>query len=302
MDKLSLNIKEIENKFREFVRIDLSSLNGLKDIDLTRKIEDLWFPLFGIGIPSYFDDINKRFFLYRIVSHKINNRNKIHEYSYPDSSKGKIAPLNRANFEGEPVFYAAIDQDTAHVEFCKHNEGFKGEICISIWEVVRPIKVSPVLTRYEIEHNPLARHLFNGFAIKNPEVFEFARIVSELFRNDSKYLHSALIARSILKGNEGIEMITYPSVECGKINFAIIPDAIKSGKVVFKEVLKVNIVEKIQPGKDVCVDDFCDYGKFDGKLIQWTDKIDFRKENKNIYDLRERFFVKFEGHYNPILH
>lgn len=113
--------------------------------------------------------------------------NNLNELSYPPYAKRQ-----RANVDGEQVFYCSAGYNTAFVESRVKSNQF---IILSEWK-------------------PLDYLVLNQIGLyPNPEFQEYENFLCEVFtsRNENMYLYSSIVGSHLLKGDT-INGLAYPSI------------------------------------------------------------------------------------------
>lgn len=209
-------------------------------------------------------------FNYHLVSRKVEpeillyraripseNHNLVSTYSLPPAERCNV---NRANRAGHPVFYAAIQPDTAIQEYLAAQKSFQRNpvVYLSEWSLSRPINIKQVISGPGTLQTDFLKTYYEQLLSQTKEMFlcyspkardtliKLAARLGDYFLRETDYRVSSEIAHQALcepttEEEYRIDAIAYPSrvKRHGAMNIALSSDCAKS--VVLQRVFKVQV-------------------------------------------------------------
>ncbi len=270
-------LENIQTKFKEYKDLIDSGLHNLSKEEFDELKENI-NTYFNIELAFFSDTYPTN--LFRVTNNKyiVGEGKRLTKISQLIGPPEGLAKMGRCNLEGESVFYAALDFETAIWET---QPEIGDNITVSVWKIKKGEKLDmhhifhPIKTNLSKESAAAYKAsikalptIFGKIRNNNPELFdivdmyysflteEFMRKVN--YEEKENYLVSALFSSRFLQSKRDdngfkIEAISYPSVkrEYGITNVAIqnslVLEKLELEKIILYEIGETNYTKEAKP-------------------------------------------------------
>lgn len=270
--------KEIEDRISEIETLDLNSI----EIDEIKNILTLLFTGYALSTPIF----DHGLILYRGIPYD-KKPETISYLSYPPK---KLAKINRANREREPIFYCATSRQ---VPFFELDVKPGDKIVVSKWRTAKKLLVNNIGytdSNFATLNSNRSNQKWSKDKEEHPEILKeeniiiqdfLARIFSQVIPRDKTEIYKLTIAIAEKHYLADIfEGLLYPTIpmKANADNFAIKPSFIDSGGIVFEEVEFIEVTKIYDFKYDINILDWANSIsgtgtiEWKGRLPQWTIK------------------------------